>query len=90
MRFSTIHLVTLEFTRLLIGLMIACFHRPIADYILEQERSLVAIFRQRGLPLPNAPTTETGRNIYFGIGIFIVLFEVARIWLALRGVIQLT
>ncbi len=76
--------MAIEFTRLGIGLFILLFHRQIADYILEQERSLVVLFRQRGVPLPAAPSTETGRNIYFGLGAFVVLYEMARIWLALH------
>ncbi len=78
----------MEFTRLLVGLLIVYFHRPIADYILERERALVVLARQRGLPLPATPTTESGRNIYFAIGLFVVLFELARIYLALRGVVS--
>ena len=72
--------MVLEFTRLMLGLVIAYFHRPIADYITEQERSLVVLFRQRGVPLPAAPSTESARNIYFGLGMFVVLFELARIF----------
>ncbi len=78
----------MEFTRLLVGLLIVCFHRPIADYVMEHERALVVLARQRGLPLPAAPTTESARSIYFGIGMFVVLFELAKIYLGLRGVIS--
>ncbi len=70
----------LEFARLLLGLLIAACHRRIADFMLERERSLVLSFRQRGVPLPAALDTETARNLYFGIGIFIVLVELLRIY----------
>lgn len=70
----------LEFARLLLGLVIAACHRHIADFILEHERSLVVTFRERGVPLPAALSTETARNIYFGIGIFIVVVELLRIY----------
>ncbi len=76
--------MAIELTRMGVGLLILLFHRQIADYILEQERSLVVIFRQRGVPLPAAPSTETARNIYFWIGAFVVLFQILRIWLSLR------
>lgn len=76
--------MAIELTRMGIGLLILLFHRQIADYILAQERSLVAIFHQRGLPLPAAPSTETGRNIYFGLGTFVVLVQMFRIWTALN------
>ena len=75
----------LEFAKLAFGLAVMLFHRSIADYLLEQERSLVLVFRSRGVPVPATPTTETGRNIYFGIGAFVVLFQIVRIWLMLRG-----
>jgi hypothetical protein len=70
----------LEILRLLLGLLIAACHQRIADFVLERERSLVLSFRQRGLPLPAALDTETARNLYFGIGIFIVLVELLRIY----------
>ena len=60
--------------------MIAACHRQIADFIMERERSLVLTFRERGLPLPAAMSTETARNLYFGVGIFIVLTELLRIY----------
>ena len=69
-----------EMLRLAVGLAIALFHRPLSDYVLHHERNLVIAFRQRGLPLPAAPTTETSRNIYFCLGIFLSLFEIVRIW----------
>jgi hypothetical protein len=70
----------LEIARLLLGLMIAAGHRRIADFVLERERSLVVALRQRGLPLPPAMSTATARNLYFGIGIFVALIELLRIY----------
>lgn len=70
----------LEIARLLLGLTIAGLHRYIADFILERERSLVVTFRQRGFPLPAALSTEVNRNLYFGIGIFIMLVEMVRLY----------
>ena len=72
--------MSLEIARLLLGLMIAACHRQIADFILERERTLVLVFRQRGLPLPAAMSTVTARNLYFGVGIFVVLVELLRIY----------
>jgi hypothetical protein len=70
----------LEIARLLLGLTIAACHRRIADFIMERERSLVLTFRSRGVPLPAALSTETARNLYFGVGIFIVLVELLRLY----------
>ncbi|HET8666824.1 MAG TPA: hypothetical protein VFM10_02520 [Terriglobales bacterium] len=74
-----------EFLKIVVGLALMLFHQPVADYMIEQERALVLIFRQRGVPVPAAPTTETGRNIYFAIGTFIVTFQIFRIFLLLRA-----
>lgn len=74
----------MDITRLVIGLAIAFFHRPIADFMLEQETSLVVLFRQRGLVVPSVPRRSTVHTLYFLTGIGIALFEVTRIWLLLR------
>lgn len=74
----------IEITRLALGILIALFHRPIADFIIGQERALVIMFRQRGVPLPAVPTTETVRNVYFGLGIGLAIFEILRIWILLH------
>jgi hypothetical protein len=68
-----------ELMRLVLGFLIAAFHRQIADWIMKQERVLVVAFRQRGIPAP-VLSEEGARNIYFGLGIFIILLEMARIW----------
>jgi hypothetical protein len=81
---ASMHLMFVEITRLLLGLLIALFHRPIADYILEHERSLVIMFRQRGLAFPATPSTETVRTVYFFIGIFVAVFEIVRIWVTVH------
>ncbi len=73
-----------EISRLLLGLLIAFFHRPFADFMLRQERVLVVMFRQRGVPYPATPTTETTRNFYFGIGIALAMYELVRIWMMLH------
>jgi hypothetical protein len=72
--------MAIEIARLCLGLLIVAFHKRIADSIPERERSLVVTFRSRGMPLPAAPTTQTARNLYFGVGIFIVIVEWLRIY----------
>lgn len=81
----TIPDMLVEITRLLFGILLLGFHRPIADFIIHHERILVGLLRERGLTFPSAPTTDTAHNIYFGIGMFVVLYEFARIWLMLHG-----
>jgi hypothetical protein len=74
----------IEFTRLAVGLLIALFHQPLADFILKQDRAMVSVARRRGFPLPDVPSTKSCRNFYFGVGIFIALYELLRIWMLLR------
>ncbi len=70
----------LEFSRLALGLLVALFHQPLADFIAEQDRVLVAVARRRGWPLPEVPSAGACRNLYFSVGIFVSLYELLRIW----------
>lgn len=73
----------IEITRLLLGVGIAVFHRPLASMIMQQERALDGFFRSRGVHLPEPPSDATAQNMYFVIGIFISLVEAGRIWLSI-------
>ena len=75
----SIDLMIFEFLRLLLGFSVAAFHRQIADWVMERERTLVVALSQRGIEAP-VLTAEGARNVYFGLGIFIILLEMARIW----------
>ena len=66
--------------RLGVGLLIALFHKPIADWILYQEEMVVAAVRSRGLPYPLPPRRETARNLYFLTGLSVAIIQLARIW----------
>ena len=72
-----------EATRLLLGVLIALFHRPLASMIMQQERALDGYFRSRGVQLPAPPSDTTAQNLYFVIGIFISLIEAGRIWFSM-------
>jgi hypothetical protein len=76
---DSITLMIFEFLRLLLGFGIAAFHRQIADWVMERERILVVALSQRGIQAP-VLSAEGARNVYFGLGIFIILLEMARIW----------
>lgn len=75
--------MVVEITRLLLGLLIAVFHRPIALRMMRQERALDSYFRQRGIPLPAPPSDSTAETLYFFLGILICLTEAIRIWVGL-------
>ncbi len=74
-------MMTLDLLRLLLGVSIAVFYRPIAGRIMEQERALVDYFRHRGIHLPAPLSDAAAQDLYFCLGIFVTLFQVARIWL---------
>ena len=73
----------LEIFRLLLGIAIAVFHRPLAVRIMEQERALDAYFRRRGVYLPEPLSDVSAQNLYFCLGIFVALFQIARIWFSM-------
>jgi hypothetical protein len=73
----------LEVLRLLLGLSIAIFHRPLAGKIMEQERVLDTHLRDRGVHLPAPLSDSTAQNLYFCIGIFVAVVQTVRIWSSL-------
>lgn len=68
---------------MVLGLVVALFHRPIAAFIMDREHALDGFFRRHGVHFPEPPSEATMHNIYFCLGLFISLFSMARIWLAL-------
>ncbi len=72
----------LQFTRVLLGLTIALFHGPLADFLRKQDRALGAAFRERGVPVPGALPKQAAHNLFFGFGILIALVSLARIWIS--------
>jgi hypothetical protein len=72
-------IMVVESARLLLGVLIAIFHRPIGTLTMRQERATTAYFRQRGISLPTLPSETSAQNLFFFIGIFICLLEMGRI-----------
>jgi hypothetical protein len=75
--------MAVEVIRLLLGLSLAWFHAPVADFMIDRERSLVVRFRQPVLGMV-IPGRETARNLYFGMGIGMAMVELIRIWILMR------
>jgi hypothetical protein len=75
--------VIADFARLVLGLVVALFHRPIARFIMRREEVLDSFFRRHGVHFPEPPSEATLHNIYFCLGLFISLFSIAHIWLTL-------
>jgi hypothetical protein len=76
--------MVLELLRLFLGVLIAVFHRFVAARIVEQERSLDAFLRSRGIHFPAPLSDTTAQNLYFAMGIIICLVQAGRIWLAIN------
>jgi hypothetical protein len=76
--------MVMEFSRVLLGLAIALFHAPLADFLGEQDRALAATFRQHGVPLPGALPRSISHALFFVLGIGVALLSLSRIWLALH------
>ncbi len=77
--------MVVEVTRLLLGVLIAVFHRPLAGKIMQYERALDHMIRSRGWNLPAPPSDATAQNLYFGIGVFICLVEAGKIWISMHS-----
>jgi len=73
-----------EFTRVLLGLAIALFHAPLADFLREQDCQLADALRQRGIAFPCGLPEEASRTLFFVLGIAVALLSLSRIWLTLR------
>jgi len=69
----------LEVARLFLGLLIAGFHAPIADFIVERERALLVTLRRYGIEIPVMLSRKTAQNLYFSFGILIVLIQLLRL-----------
>ena len=74
----------LEITKLAVGLLIAYFHRQIADYINQQEQVFILLLKQRGVAVP-VLTEAFARNVYFSLGIFVATYQMTRIWSLLHS-----
>ena len=72
--------MAMDFARLVLGLVVAAFHRPIANFIMNREQALLSFFHRHGVHFPDPPSEATLHNIYFCLGLFISLFSIVRIW----------
>jgi hypothetical protein len=69
----------LEVARLCLGLLIAGFHVPIADFILERERQLLLTLHRYGIEIPTILSRTSARNLYFSFGMMVVLIQLLRL-----------
>ncbi len=72
-----------DILKLAVGILLAIFHRPIGDFFLETEYAFAALIHSRGLRALPLPRRGTVHDLYFGLGLFIAIFQIGRIWLLL-------
>ena len=72
-----------ELSRLLVGLVLLAFHRPVATWILRQEQTLAQTMAAKGWHLPSLPSEKVIHDVYFCIGVFICCFSMAQLWVNL-------
>lgn len=65
----------------MMGLVLAAFHRPVADFVVQQDRLLTALVRRGGVNLPRGFSLETSRTVFFFLGILVALAQMARIYM---------
>lgn len=71
-----------ELARLLLGLLIVAYHKPLANFILERERKLADKLSHHGFFLPPFPNDKVIQDVYFVIGAFVACLSLGRIFLA--------
>jgi hypothetical protein len=69
-----------EVARLLLGVMLMTFHRPIADFFVEMDHISTAMFRAGGLNMPGPPRQAVMHTIYFCMGIIVCVVSMAKIY----------
>ena len=74
-----------EFARLVIGLLLMAFHRPIADFFVELDYGFAAALRSKGLQLPMPPRQSFMHTFYFCLGMLICVVTMMKIYVAVRA-----
>lgn len=72
----------IELARVLLGVMMVCFHRPIAQFMHVREQELNSYLSQRGLNIPSFPSLSVITDVYFFLGIAVFLLSLAKFWVA--------
>jgi hypothetical protein len=69
-----------ELSRLLVGLVLLAFHRPIASWVLKREEHLAQVMAAKGWHVPSFPSEKTIHDVYFCLAVFICCFSLAQLW----------
>jgi hypothetical protein len=72
--------MVIEISRLVVGLLVLCFHKQIADFILVREQQLAELLQTRGNIRIPVPSQATFQNLYFVLGMAVALLSMVRLW----------
>jgi hypothetical protein len=72
--------MAIEISRLVMGLLVLCFHKQIADYILVRERELAELLQTRGNIRIPVPSQAAFQNLYFCLGMAVALLSMVNLW----------
>jgi hypothetical protein len=71
----------IETSRIVFGVAMLCFHKPIAEFMHVREQELTAYLVQRGFQMPTFPSVSVTRDVYFCLGVVAVILSVAQLWI---------
>jgi hypothetical protein len=69
----------IESSRILLGVAMVCFHRPIGQFMHAREQELAVFMGRRGVRLPNY-SERAITDTYFCLGVAALLLAVAQLW----------
>jgi hypothetical protein len=73
----------IDVARLMVGVLLMAFHRPVADFFADLDHGFAAAVRARGLYLPTPPKQSVMHTLYFCLGICVSLFAMTRLYSSL-------
>lgn len=69
----------IESARIVLGVALVCFHRPIAEFMHVREQELTAYLGRRGWRVPTFPSVSATTDVYFYLGVGAFVLAVARL-----------
>lgn len=64
---------------MVLGLLVLCFHRQIADFVLVREQQLAELLHSRGVKVP-VFSQATFHNLYFFLGTAVAVTSMLKLW----------
>lgn len=71
----------IESARIVFGVALVCFHRPIAEFMHVREQELSAYLGRRGWRTPSFPSVSVTTDVYFYLGVTFFLISLLQLWI---------